>query len=107
MADISKMIDQYRSKRPFVMNLTTFDETTIGNDLGTNIHPMFDAVPASTAMAPIITNRKMSLMEYTRTRGKKKHDLMITLKDMILLQCHVQIMPTTRTLVIHITNYLM
>ena len=50
---------------------------------------MFDAIPASTAMAPIITNRKMSLMEYTRTRGKKKARLNDHIEghDIVTMSC--------------------
>ena len=68
MTGISKMIDQHRIQRPFVMNLITFDESKIGNDLSTNVNATYGAVPVSTTMPPIITDRNMSSIEYKRTR---------------------------------------
>ena len=53
MADISKMIDQYRSKRPFVMTLNTFDQSNKACENATN-----DAVYASTSMHSNISKGK-------------------------------------------------
>ena len=63
MADISKMIDQYRSKCPFVMNLTTFDECTKSNESITLVNATNDAILVSTSIPPVFTKRKMSLLE--------------------------------------------
>jgi hypothetical protein len=71
MTDISKMIDQYRSKRPFVMNLTTFEECAKPNEFLTLVHTENDAVPASTSIPPITTKRKQSLLEFMGRRTPK------------------------------------
>ena len=73
MADTSQMIDQYRSKRPFVMTLNTFDNSDKGNDLIISENAKIDAVPASTSTrSSLVTKRKMSLLEYQRTNRNKR-----------------------------------
>ena len=71
MADISQMIDHYRSKPPFVMNLTIFDESTKENESLTLVNAKNDAILASTSIPPTITERKMSMLEYNRRRKPK------------------------------------
>ena len=86
MADNSKMIDQYRSKRPFVMTLNTFDESDKGNDLITSENAKIDAIPASTSTrSSLVTKRKMSHLEYRRTNPNKKRELGKMLKSVMLL----------------------
>ena len=92
MADISKMIDQYRSKRPFVMTLNTFDESDKVNDLVISESAKLDAIPASTSTrSSLVTKRKMSLLEYQRTNRNKKKESPERLQSvMLLIRLHQQ-----------------
>ena len=79
------MIDQYRSKHPFIITLNTFEECNNENDLTTCENATCDAVPTSTSTHPVITKRKISLLEYKRTEHRKNQDIVVMLKGVMLL----------------------
>ena len=58
MANITKMIDHYRSRRPFIVNVTTFNESLLGGSSQPEVTVTHEVVRVSTNMPPNLTQQE-------------------------------------------------
>ena len=73
LADIDKMIGHYRSRKPFVVNFTTFD-SGVSDHCKSTVSAISTKVVAANSKTPTFLGqkkRKMSALEYNQTKGTK------------------------------------
>ena len=87
MSDITTMIDQFRSKWPFVINVTTFGNPRLCNYTGIYVVNGPGSTPASTDMTTMIGLRNIFLIEYNRSTNKFTQS--VTLQEAKLLHNHL------------------
>ena len=73
LADIDKMIGHYRSRKPFTVNFTTFNGGVLDNSKSNGSAISTEVVPANSKTPTFLgqKKRKMSALEYNRTKGTK------------------------------------